>query len=191
MKNTLILLIILGACILAPAQIYPLRTNDISLPKDSYVKDIDNELNAYEGTWTTSWGNKTLYITFKKIKYYKDFLNDGAYYQDLLVANFKVIDNATNNVIIDNSNIPDNNPKLYGSGIRKLDQKYSMIYLDKDLCGLVGNIRINFTDSSKNKLEWWCGLNYESIDKNSCYYGKQPSNEWPRPFPNKAILAKQ
>ena len=46
----LILFTILMTGLSCKAQIYPLTTAT-DVPSDSYIKDINNELPAFEGTW--------------------------------------------------------------------------------------------------------------------------------------------
>ena len=84
------LFIAFAVIISCKSQTYPLRTYGIDYPKDSYVKDINNELQSYEGMWKGSWNNKTFFISFKKIKYYKSFLDSRSYYADILVGKFKI-----------------------------------------------------------------------------------------------------
>ena len=70
MKNiiTILLLLITFSC---KSQIYPLRTYT-DVPDNSYLKDTNNELNDYIGTWKATWNNKTIFIYIsKEINKYK------------------------------------------------------------------------------------------------------------------------
>ncbi|PQA89813.1 hypothetical protein B0A69_22030, partial [Chryseobacterium shigense] len=60
------------------------------IPENAYLKDTNNELQSYEGTWKGVWANKTIYITFKKIT--NKFDSDFKYYIDYLIGKFKVLD---------------------------------------------------------------------------------------------------
>ena len=51
------LFIVLVSLISCKAQTYPLRTYGISIPMNAYLKDTNNELPAYEGTWKGMWNN--------------------------------------------------------------------------------------------------------------------------------------
>jgi len=64
MKNIILILLILFT-VSCKSQTYPLRTYT-DVPDNSYLKDIDNELNDYIGTWKAIWNNKTIYIYRKK-----------------------------------------------------------------------------------------------------------------------------
>ena len=78
MKNLFLIIILFTLTISCKAQTYPLRTFT-QIPQNAYLKDTNNELQYYVGTWKGSWNNKTIYITLKKItnqyntnlKYYK------------------------------------------------------------------------------------------------------------------------
>ncbi|WP_294276891.1 DUF6705 family protein [uncultured Chryseobacterium sp.] len=185
MKN-IFLLILSTVAISCLAQTYPLRTYGIEFPKDSYQKDINNELLPYEGTWKGIWDNKTIYITFKRIKYYKSVLGYRAYYADILIGKFKVID-ANGNVLFNNTNLADDNAKINGSNFIKDEDKYSLYYIDSDLCNTSGRIQINFTDSTKTKLDWKYFYRNEIITSDCPYY----NTSIPQPLPKEIILTKQ
>ncbi len=146
----LFILAIFGLIISCKAQTYPLRTFT-EIPENAYLKDTNNELNSYTGTWKATWNNKTIYITLKKMTNTYDTV--FKYYRDFLIGKFKVVDN-NGKVLFDNTNIEDGKAKIEGIGFRKKDGKYSLIYIDRDLCGITGNVTINFTDSTKTKLQW-------------------------------------
>ncbi|MCD1116216.1 DUF6705 family protein [Chryseobacterium turcicum] len=183
MKN-IFLIILLNTTISCTAQIYSLRTFT-DIPENAYEKDISNELPAYEGIWKGVWGNKTIFINFKKItnKYDQHF----KYYRDYLIGKFKVLD-SNGNLLFDNTNLTDDKAKIYGSGFRKTDDKYSLIYIDNDLCFTSGNIRINFTDSTKTKLNWNLYLDSNMITDECPYYNTVP---FPEALPKEILLTKQ
>lgn len=165
------------------AQIYPLRTYKFNFPLGSYQKDINNELPSYEGTWKGNWNGKDIYITFIKIKYYH-----SEYYSDILVGKFKIYD-YYGNILFDNTNLDNNNSKIKGmTFFNRNGEKYRLDYLDNDLCGLNGYIDINFTDSTKTKLNFKFNEGSNLITKDCPYYN---SPEFPQPLPKEIILTKQ
>ena len=185
MKNISLILLV-GFTLSCNAQVYPLR-NFSDIPENSYEKDTNNELQNYEGIWKGEWNNKTIYITLKKITYKYD--NTFKYYRDYLVAKFKVID--SNGVILfDNTSLSDDQSKIEGGGFRKVDDKYSLIYIDMDLCERSGNILINFTDSTKTKLQWKYSQDENFIEPNCFYYSYAPQ-DYPQPLPKNIVLVKQ
>lgn len=51
MKNIFLFILFIPALSCRAQQIYSLRPTEIDLPENSYQKDTNNELPAYEGTW--------------------------------------------------------------------------------------------------------------------------------------------
>ncbi|MFT3918004.1 DUF6705 family protein [Cloacibacterium sp.] len=184
MKNIFYLLLMLVSSIFCKAQTYPLRTYT-QLPTGAYLKDTNNELPSYEGTWKGTWDGKIIYLSFKKIvNYYK---STYGYYADILIAKFKVTD-LNGNVLFNNTSLTDQNAKIIGGKFKKLNQKYSLGYVDNDICGLNGFIEINFTDSTKTKLAWKFNEGSNLITKDCPYYN---SAVFPQPLPVNIILTKQ
>lgn len=73
---------------------------------------------------------------------------------------------------------------------RKQDDKYSLVYSDKYLCGRSGTILINFTDSTKTRLQWKYMQSENCINKD-CFYHDWAPADVPQPLPNDIILTKQ
>lgn len=182
MKN-LFFIIFLCAFISCKAQTYPLRTFT-EIPPNAYLKDTNNELQGYVGTWKGVFNNKTVYITIKKNIYiYDDVLK---YYKDNLIAKFKVLD-SSNNILFDNTTLSDDKAKIWGGKFRKIDDKYSLVYVDADLCNTSGNVIINFTDSSQTQLNWKLNLGSNMITTDCPYY----NTGIPEALPKEIILTKQ
>ncbi|MFP3834880.1 DUF6705 family protein [Chryseobacterium sp. SIMBA_028] len=178
-----ILIILVFVCLFYNAQILPLRTYT-DIPENAYLKDTNNELESYEGTWKGTWDNKTILVTFKKVtNQYNDNLK---YFKDYIIGKFKVID-SNGNVLFNNTNATDNFAKIRGSRIRKADDKYSLIYNDFDLCNTSGNIIINFTDSSRTKLNWNLYFGSNMITSDCQYY----NTDIPDSLPEEITLTKQ
>lgn len=170
------------------AQIYPLTT-DTDVPANSYIKDINNDLANFEGTWQgTTWQGNTFMIIFKKIKFYDTHLANNPYYQDLLIGKFRVTD-TNGNILFDNLGFIDDNAKIkgvkgYASGA------YLLGYLDSDLCDKMGSIIIKFTNITKTELKFKFGEVSNLIDS-SCFYHGKPADQRPEPLPKEIILTKQ
>lgn len=109
MKNILLISLI-SLALSCNAQTYPLR-NFSDIPENSYEKDTNNELPAYEGIWKGSWNNKTIYVSIKKIT--NKYSNTLKYYTDCLIAKFKVTD-SNGLIIFDNTNLSDDQAKIKG-----------------------------------------------------------------------------
>lgn len=169
------------------SQTYPLRTFT-EIPENSYLKDTNNELSAYEGVWKGIWNNKTIYISINKVinKYDDTF----KYYSDRLIARFKVTDLNNTLVLFDNTTLSDNEVKIDGLRFRKSDDKYGLTYVDRDLCMRSGQIFINFTDTTKTKLQWRYSQSENWVDS-SCFYHGWAAADKPQPLPFDIILTKQ
>ncbi|WP_131726191.1 DUF6705 family protein [Chryseobacterium sp. Leaf405] len=183
MKNIILILSILFT-FSCKSQTYPLRTYT-DVPDNSYLKDIDNELNDYIGTWKAIWNNKTIYIYIsKEINKYTLYT-----YMDYLIIKFKVTD-ATGTILFDNTNLPNDKVKIEGVNFKSGENKYFLSYVDRDLCMRSGTIIINFTDSTKTQLKWHYGEDENWLDSD-CFYKNYPPAQRPEPLPYDAIFTKK
>lgn len=185
MKNIFLFILFISTLSFKAQQIYPLRTYS-DVPVNAYIKDIDNELVPYEGTWKGTWGGKTVFLYLKRVKNYYTHLENKPYYNDILIGKFKVQD-SNGNILFDNTNLTDDNAKIFGSGFKKVDDKYSLIFSDPDLCHTSGIININFTDPTKTKLNWKYFYRNEIVTVDCPYY----NTEIPQPLPKEIVLTKQ
>ncbi|PIF47760.1 hypothetical protein CLU96_4829 [Chryseobacterium sp. 52] len=173
---------------------FPLRTFN-SLPEEpcNYLKDKNNELPAFEGTWKGTWDNKIVFITFKKIS--KIFNSNLKYYSDYLIGKYKILDSNGNvltesvkgNILFDTMNIADYKAKIKGGKFKKTNDKYSLTYVDSDLCYKSGFIEISFTDTSKTQLNWNLNLGSNMISSDCAYY----NTDFPDVLPAQITLIKQ
>ncbi|AZA48386.1 hypothetical protein EG346_09395 [Chryseobacterium carnipullorum] len=187
MKN-IILFTILIIGIKCKAQVYPLTT-DTDVPNNTYIKDTNNDLPAFEGTWKGTWNGKALLINFKKIEHYLDtHLKNNPFYRDLLVGKFQVKD-PSGNILFDNLSIADNSAKITGGKIFP-NGKYVLSYVDPELCFKGGRIFIEFTNSSKTEIKFKFMETSNLIDTDCFYHGK-PADQRPEPLPKEIILIKQ
>ena len=78
--------------------IVPLST--INAPNGAYLKDLDDELLPYVGTWEGMSNNKKYTFVFEKFTQKLFFFsNEHYFYRDKIKAKLKVIDLATNEVL--------------------------------------------------------------------------------------------
>ena len=91
MKPYIIIIITLFAFFSCKAQspIVPLDTRIHETPDGSYLKDLNNELNKFVGTWKYENGNTSLILTFKKVNQ----RYNGEWYEDILVGEYKYVVN--------------------------------------------------------------------------------------------------
>ncbi|MGG5210217.1 DUF6705 family protein [Chryseobacterium sp. MIQD13] len=72
------------------AQTLPLNTHFDNLPLNAYLKDLNNELDPYIGTYQANINSNqiTLYITKEDHKYFD--LGDIKFYKDVLIVRYSV-----------------------------------------------------------------------------------------------------
>lgn len=135
MKNILSILIIVTT-ISCKAQIITYSIGDWyeGIP-NAYYKDLNNELDAFEGTWLYSNGNTTLKIILRKeVMYF-----NGRYYEDLIVGEYQYIKDGVE-LINTLSNI--NNPNAYEHKIRGQNLYYDCYFLPVSDCA-DGEVRLH------------------------------------------------
>ncbi|PIF46038.1 hypothetical protein CLU96_3056 [Chryseobacterium sp. 52] len=184
MKNLFLFILFCVSISCKAQQVYSLRPAEIDLPENSYEKDTNNELPSYEGTWKGVWDNKTIIITFKKITYKYD--NNFKRHRDYLVGKFTVKNN-NGTSLFDNSSLSDDDAKIKGVSFRRYGDKYSLAYVDPDLCNTSGGVAINFTDATKTKLNWKLNFRSNMITADCQYY----NTGIPEVLPKEIILIKQ
>jgi len=187
MKNTFLIFVLFITIFSCNAQILPLRTYT-QIPSNSYIKDLDNELPQYEGTWKGVWNSKTLTLTIKKITRQFTHLENNPYQMDILIGKFKVT-NSNGQVLFDNTTVSDDNAKIKGGKIfSPSSTKYSLTYSDSDICDMIGMIMINFTNLAKTEMKFTFSDWTDIITPDCPYYNANP---FPEPLPKNIILTKQ
>ena len=158
MKN-IITLCVLTICLInckAQQQIYPLNTFFENAPNYAYMKDIDNFLPSYVGTYKATYqGNEiTLFIT-KEDMYLIDYgQGDRKYYQDVLHIKYIVKKITTGLALQDNLNPP--NPrrnKIISIGTNILDNNSIELIYSGTNCG-IGYGSITLKKISNTQINW-------------------------------------
>lgn len=183
MKNTvLILLIILTAISCKTQNIIPLE--DVYAYKKSpdgipeyvtHVKDLNNRLDQFVGTWKGSYNGKNYEFKFEKRI---DFGNNSIKW-DKLIGRLKVKD-VQNNVIYNSMDKSDDNTMLSGYDIQ--NNVYVMDLIVNTYCNDMGDLFIELKKNNPNQMI----INFERetdiFDPNKCpnystYTTLVPKNE--------------
>jgi hypothetical protein len=100
----LILFIVLTTITSCKAQTLPLNTDLDNIPLNSYLKDLNHELDPYIGTYQANInGNQvTLYITKEEHKYFN--WSDKKFYRDILIIRYTV-KNSSNTILQSTENM--------------------------------------------------------------------------------------
>ncbi|WP_326981188.1 DUF6705 family protein [Chryseobacterium sp. MYb264] len=172
----------------AQEQIFPLTTMNNELPPNSYIKDTENQLPVFEGTWKGTSDNKTFTVVFKKVKFFDTLAQKNPYYKDILWGKFQLKD-AEGKILFDNLSVEDQYSKIQGMRIHP-SGKYELVYIDPELCNKVGLIMMGFTGPSKKELKFRYKDYPQPLDS-SCFYFGKPVDQQPDPLPKEIILTKQ
>ena len=164
-----VFLIILLTTLASCKSQYPLKTDYTSIPTNSYLKDLNNELPNFVGLYKADYQNNiiTLNLILENHKFINNVLNN--YYIDLIKIGFKIESN--NGLIIydtQDQNIPQNELK---HTIRSMwvDNNGSELisYYGGTNCG-VGWGTIKLTKINPNQLSWSFEPNSTIVDDNNC-----------------------
>ena len=190
MKNILLLLLLTISCKSYTQQtIVPLRTyTDIPENAGYYMKDTNNELQAFEGTWKGIWNGKSIFITFKKItNKYNPVMKYNA---DIIIGKFRTLDN-NGNILFDNTLTSDEDAKIEGTGFQNTTNKYLLFYVDQEICGITGDMEVFFVNTAKTQLSFSYHQDPMIIDTD-CYFHGWPQADRPEPLPKiNIVLTKQ
>jgi hypothetical protein len=115
MKKILIYLTILIA-FSCKSQIISQNNAYVDIPNNAYIKDTENFLDNFVGTWHYQNGNEQFTITLNKIIHFKY----SSWYEDILIGEYKYID--TNGTTLVNTLSDINIPSIHHniSGARSL-----------------------------------------------------------------------
>jgi len=130
MKHTILITILAFSFLTCKAQspIISIDSLGIHNIENAYYKDLNNDLNPFEGTWLYTNGNTSLKIILEK----KIMFNNGDYYEDLMVGGYQYIENGVEKI---NTLSDVNHPSLgYHASIKGNTILDSCYYLPTDDC---------------------------------------------------------
>jgi len=125
--------------------------NEIEIPDNAYIKDVNNLLNKYIGTWSGTYNNKTYEFFIQKITRESDI---RPLIFDELVIRYRIT--ASDNTILeDTSNLPDSSPFIVnGWYITNNNRVYVLNYVGEEAeCGQEGNIFIEVSPTNLNQMK--------------------------------------
>ncbi|ALR31955.1 hypothetical protein ATE47_16160 [Chryseobacterium sp. IHB B 17019] len=119
MKNIILILfaITTSSC---NAQNLPLSTKYSQIPNNAHIKDLNNDLNKYVGSWNASVGDKQIHLYITKQEDRPINLISKSYYSDVLVIKYEILVNnqiveSTKNYTLENANITSMDLDIDGS----------------------------------------------------------------------------
>lgn len=163
--------------------LFSINCNCQSLPLNSleepnnggYLKDIDNVLPFWVGTWKGVEGNKEYTFEFVKFQHHLNIFSPiRSYYIDELVGKFKVVNLTTNEVLYDDlslTNFQDYKISLSSYGNNK---GYVFLFVDnKAHCDNMTKFTLIKDSTNPNQIKY---LNFEYtefITSSDCIYPEQ------------------
>lgn len=129
-----IVFLMLGFLMNAQNQVLPIY-NWSDQQAGAYYKDLNNELDPFEGTWLYTNGTTTLKLQLEKIE---QFYN-GTYYEDLIIGEYQYVENGLEVInTLANINLTDAyTHEIYGNTIYK-----DCAYLPASSC-IDGEVRLD------------------------------------------------
>ena len=156
-KISSIILIIFTFISCKAQQIVSLDASYWEYPHGTYIKDINNEMDKYIGTWQYTHGKDTLIVILeKKIQVY-----NGEYYEDFLNGGYRYVSNGvevvnTLPVLNDPANVNGDNSDIQGGLIISND----MYPICNDCSPNERRFKLYFSDPERNYLSLSLVLRY-------------------------------
>lgn len=149
----------------------------------TYIKDVNNLLDKYVGTWKGVYGDKSYEIVF--MKYTKHYMID----EDVLLMRYKITSNGV--VIEDTTTFPDDNTKVINGDYLDKNTYILSYYGRESKCGQTGSIYIGLAYKNDfSKLKLFLIPDQEFINPNECPNGSA-SQVFPTAKDADMILTKQ
>ena len=159
--------------------------NILNVVNGTYLKDIENKLDPYVGTWETTWQNKTFTLIINKIIHHPYYSGNGDYYYiDELIGKFKVID-SNGNIIVNYQNTLNPDLSKLSSVTYPLNNKIEFAYYDVDFCEISGIVTLNLDDLNPKIVHYEYGYEEFWLTHNCKYYDV---GEIPIPIPTVAVI---
>ncbi|AZA99365.1 hypothetical protein EG359_07010 [Chryseobacterium joostei] len=150
-------------------QIQPLNTDLKSITTNSYLKDINNELDVYVGNFTATYDNKIINLFITKELKRNISLQNKNYYQDVLSIRY-IVKNTSGQVLQDTKNMAimanEILHTIYSFGTSPT-QNLVLLYYGGTNCG-IGWGKIILKKLNTSQLSWEYKPNDSLIDSATC-----------------------
>ncbi|QIY90844.1 DUF6705 family protein [Chryseobacterium gallinarum] len=172
MKTTnlkiIILLVLLINTLSCKAQPLPLNTALKDIPANAYVKDLNNELSPYIGTYKANFKDNeiTLFITKEENKLEKS--SKKTYFMDALVVKY-IVKSSTGTILQDTKNNNSTNNKFY-SYYSYPDKNTIVFYYSGTNCR-VGWGDIYLKKINSKQISWEYRPDDITLDNSTCPEG--------------------
>ena len=152
MKNIFLISVILLSFSCRAQQTYPLDTDYKTVANYSYLKDNNNELIPFIGTWKAAFDSKEITIKIDKVDHHYTKLGTHIYYEDVLFIRYS-IKNSQGTIIKSTINLPITEAKIKSIAIFP-NQGISFIYSGGDCRFGWGDVDLQLIDSAHIKWRY-------------------------------------
>ncbi|MEO9502232.1 hypothetical protein [Nonlabens ulvanivorans] len=180
----IILTVQLSSCqVIMDLETYAVYADDqeISIPDDvTYIKDVNNSLAPYLGTFIGTYNGNTITFTITKLTE-TDWIT-----RDILNIKYKIED-ANGNILVQTFNFPDNSHDI--SGIYLDSQGQYIAYYHGfdatgfDECGQSGTFSLYINPLSSNQMKVYLANSTDILLQDDC-----PNGETPHVFPANVLF---
>ena len=146
--------------------VYPLNTFYDDIPKGSYIKDINNDLDSFIGLWKVNYDQKEILISVKKIIKKNIVIANNNFYADILQLTYTIKDINTGKIL--QENMASNLGKYYSESFY-YNPNTKIVYLSYDGsdCG-VGWGQIDLKLLNETNLLWSYVANSSILTNKNC-----------------------
>lgn len=133
----------------AQSPVYTLGEGPVNLPNNAYIKDTNNILDKFTGTWKYENNGKAFNINLQKVKHDLD-----DYYKDMLKGYYTYTDGSL--IIVDTSNYPINDSQITGARLWKNNpNKVTLFFYDPERDRLSCEVTLTYSNQGDvEKLHW-------------------------------------
>jgi hypothetical protein len=153
MKNIFLLSILLLSFSCKAQQIYPLNTNFSAIQNNTYLKDINNELLPFIGTWKANFENKEITIKVDKINQHLVESGTKTFYQDVLFIRYN-IKNSQGTIIKSTMNLPITEAKIKSDVTFPNENLVAFTYSGGDCRYGWGDVSLTLVDATHVKWRY-------------------------------------
>ncbi|MFY0482393.1 DUF6705 family protein [Flavobacterium sp. PLA-1-15] len=175
MKNLFKIICLLLLTLEASCQTLPLLTPSFDISTGAYLKDLDNELPYWVGTWKGVSGNREYTFQFTSFPHHlNSFSNGDYYYIDELKGKFKVVDLTTNQVLYNDMMVTNFEDYKIGLSAYGTNIGYRFYYRDDEAhCDNFTGFVLLKSSSNSNQITYTGFEYYQLLEADTCPYQQQ------------------
>ncbi|WP_397302212.1 hypothetical protein [Nonlabens ulvanivorans] len=181
----MIITVQLSSCqVIMDLETYAIYADDqeISIPDDvTYIKDVNNSLAPYIGTFIGTYNGNTITFTITKLTE-TDWIT-----RDILNIKYKIED-ANGNILVQTFNFPDNSHDISGRRFKTqgdyLASYHGFDATGFDECGQSGTFSLSINRLSPNQLDLYLANSMEILLQDDC-----PNGATPHVFPVNVVFS--